>query len=350
MVSFPTGAATAVCALVALLVVVLAAAPHDVAHGQPGVPVRYLDLVFDQVDRTLDVKYGSAIDQPTGRPTDLMVDIYEPRGDEEIKRPVFLFVHGGGFVSGNKSIGRWYCEPMAKRGYVAMSMSYRLNQGNVYPDGMRAATSDARQAVRWIQAQAERYRVDTDRITIGGSSAGAITSLFVAYTDWELEPGGDTSADVAAVMDLWGGLYTEVRQMEAGEPPLVIIHGTNDSVVRYSEAEALVDRAEEVGIPYSLHALQGKGHAPFDPEQHMTWTAEFFYDQLWAEQPTPTTTARPTATLQPTQTDTPAPTSPPSATPTATPDRSTIYLPMTSKEPGGIGFAAARSARAGPPW
>jgi hypothetical protein len=54
--------------------VLAAAAPH-VAHGQPGPPVRYLDLVFDQVDRSLDVKYGSAIaiDMNTGRPTDLLV-------------------------------------------------------------------------------------------------------------------------------------------------------------------------------------------------------------------------------------------------------------------------------------
>ena len=100
--------------------------------------------------------------------------------------------------------------------------------------------------------------MDTSRIVIGGSSAGSITALFTAYTDRELES-EDRSQEVALVMDLWGGLYADVNEMEEGEPPLIIIHGTQDNIVPFSEAEKLRDRAEAVNIPYDWQPLEGRG-------------------------------------------------------------------------------------------
>lgn len=338
------GAAKAVLAalaLGALLSIAIQPSPES-ALAQDEPPVRYLDLVFDRVDTTQDVAYGTAVDIPSGRDVELMLDIYEPQGDTDAERAAFIFVHGGGFVAGDRSSGRQYCMLMARRGYLAVSISYRLNQGNVATDGIPAATSDARQAVRWLLDHAEELRVDTDRVTMGGSSAGAITSLFVTYTDMEKAP-GQTSSGIAAVMDLWGGLYIAVDEMEAGEPPLVIIHGTADSVVPFSEAEQLRERAEEVGVPYAWHPIEGAGHAPWDPTTHMTWTAEFFYDQLWPASgatPTATATATATPTLEPTTpvpSDTPTgdPTENPTATPTATDDPDTtgyhLYVPRAHR-------------------
>jgi acetyl esterase/lipase len=211
---------------------------------------------------------------------------------------------------------------------MAVSISYRLNQGNIATDGIPAAVSDARQAVAWVHDHATEYRIDTERVTIGGSSAGAITSLFVAYTETEKDPGAIDSG-VAAVMDLWGGLYIAVDEMETGEPPLAIIHGTEDVVVPFSEAEKLRDRAEEVGVPYAWHPIAGAGHAPWDPTTHMTWTAEFFYDQLWGEAPTPTATSEP-----PTPTATATATEPPV---TATPTESPPPSPSATEDPDADG-------------
>lgn len=264
-------------------------APH-LAHAQSPPPTRYLDLAFDRVTRTNDIVYGTAVDKPTGRPVDLKLDIYEPAGDTVPARPVFVFLFGGGFTSGTKELEpRVYCEQMARRGYVAVAISYRLNQGDIARDGIPAAVADARQAVRWLRSNAATYRLDADRIVIGGSSAGAITSLFLAYTDVERPAGGgsddasEDASDVALVMDLWGGLYNQVNDLEAGEPPLAIVHGTADTIVPYGEATKLRDRAEAVGVPYAFHPLEGKGHAPYMPAELMTTLAPFFVEQLWPD-------------------------------------------------------------------
>lgn len=318
------------------------------ATAQDGPPGRYVDLVFTSLTRTTGVKYGSAVDKPTGRAVDLYLDIYEPSGDTATRRPVFVFLFGGGFVAGDREHEpRAYCEQMARRGYVAVAIDYRLNQGDIYRDGIPAAVADARQALRWLRANADRHRLDEDRIVIGGSSAGAITSLFVAYTDVERGE-GDGPPDVAAVVDLWGGLYTEVNQMQAGEPPLVIIHGTEDRLVPFAEAERLNDRAEAVGIAHLFHPLPGEGHAPYKPVELMAVAAPFLFEQLWPAAPTPTATelAPPATSPAPTATETlvpatltpeptavtPAPTLVPTHVPTGTPapELRPVFLPAVS--------------------
>jgi acetyl esterase/lipase len=302
-------------------------------------PVRYRDLVFDRVERTNDIVYGSAIDKPSGRSVDLKLDVYEPAGDSEKARPVYIFLFGGGFVQGNKEFEpRQYCELMARRGYVAVAISYRINQGNIATDGIPAAVSDTRQALRWLRSEAATHRLDTSRIILGGSSAGAIASLFTAYTEIE-KTGADADSKIALVMDLWGGLYTAVNDMETGEPPLIIIHGTADTVVPFSEATKLRDRAEAVDIPYAFHPLQGEGHAPYKPAELMILVANFAYDRLWGQAPLPTAepsqapepTALPSATPEPSATASPVlPTAAPSAAPTLAP-RFEIFLPWLQR-------------------
>ena len=324
----------AACLALTVAVVALGARAAPTA-AQDGLPGRYVDLVFQSVTRTNGVKYGSAIDRPSGRTVNLFLDIYEPTGDTAARRPVFVFAFGGGFVAGDRQREpRVYCEQMARRGYVGVAIDYRLNQGNIFQDGVPAAVADARQSLRWLRANADRYRLDVDRIVMGGSSAGAITSLFVAYTDVERGP-DDGPPDVAAVVDLWGGLYPYVGEMAAGEPPLVIIHGTADSLVPFSEAEKLRDRATEVGIPILFHPLTGQGHAPYMPVELMAVAAPFLFAQLWSAAPTPSPSPPPTdlptatATTPPTETPVPTTVTPAPATTTPVP----TLAPTTAAPP-----------------
>ena len=312
-------------------------------------PVRYRDIVFDRVARTDDIVYGHAVDIPTGQTVDLQLDLYEPEGDAEQARPVLLFIHGGGFVNGDKATTRRWTLEFARRGWVAITINYRLRQGDFGTVAIPAAVSDARQAMRWVSREAQTYRLDTDRVVVAGSSAGAITALFLSYTDLEKGP-ADEGSTVAGVMDLWGALYGQESEMTAGEPPLIIVHGTEDSVVPYRHAEALRDRAEEVGIPYAWHPLQGVGHGSGQTAMISAWTAEFFYPLLWPDQATPgpeptgTTQATPTPELTPTaepsgqpsaQPTAGPPTATPSSTsgppPSATPNRYTILLPLAAR-------------------
>ena len=69
------------------------------------------------------------------------------------------------------------------------------------------------------------------------------------------------------MIDFWGSLPGDRdAEMEAGEPPLLIFHGTEDATVPFSEAEELVARAEEVGIEYGFFPLKGQGHGAWDNE------------------------------------------------------------------------------------
>jgi N-acetylglucosamine-6-sulfatase len=311
-------------ALTALLALVVLAAVATAARAQGG-PVRYRDPVFQQVRRTNDIVYGRATDIPTGQPVDLRLDLYQPQGDTAPARPVLVFVHGGGFVGGDKSNGQRWADEFARRGWVAVSIEYRLSQGNQATVGIPAAVSDARQALRWLRTVATTYRLDLDRVVVGGGSAGAITALFLTYTELEKGP-ADADVRVAGVMDLWGALYGQEKEMTAGEPPLIIVHGTEDTVVPYRNAEALRDRAAAVGIPYAFHPLAGVGHGANEMSAQISaWTAEFLYPLLWPDSgaatatmvptlgPTtstprpPTATRRPPGTANPTATARPAP-------------------------------------------
>ncbi|HDM67148.1 MAG TPA: alpha/beta hydrolase, partial [Thermoplasmatales archaeon] len=195
-------------------------------------------------------------------------------------------IHGGGFISGDKADGKWvtFCTLFAKMGYVTASINYRL-QPRGYRDKGRAVTEamyDAKAAVRYFRAHAEEYRIDTDRIAIIGSSAGAITALHVTYLR-EPRYEGDSgnpgfSSNVTACVDLWGGLYSNITEIDPGEPPVLIIHGTLDEVVPYSEAENISQRCKEVGVYCSLHPLVGEGHAPWDKyKEFLPWIIEFLY-------------------------------------------------------------------------
>ena len=265
----------------------LLAAP---APPGPAVPAggRFIDEVFPEVAVARDVAYGSARTWD-GRTETLRLDVYEPRGDTATSRPALVWIHGGGFTSGSRTT-----EPMvslatrfARRGYVCVSIDYRLRPPEVMAVSPSAAILDAmydaRAAVRWLRSQAARLRIDGARIAIGGGSAGAYTALNVAYREEEGESGNPGfSSSVRAVVDFWGAL-TDLSQMEAGEAPLIVIHGTQDAVVPYALGEALAARAGETGVPCELHPLPGEGHSAWDlMDDFLSWVPAFLYRHVIA--------------------------------------------------------------------
>jgi hypothetical protein len=108
--------------------------------------------------------------------------------------------------------------------------------------------------------------------------------LFVGYHSDDPGDSGNPGypSDVSAVIDVSGGLLTPL--MEAGEPPVLIVHGTNDATAPYTLAEAIVARAEEVGVTYELHTLTGVGHGKFGPflDDITDWSSVFLYEQVVA--------------------------------------------------------------------
>lgn len=225
-----------------------------------------------KVKVTKDIVYGAGeVQSPKPGQKDLLLDLYEPVGKDVPKlKPAFVAIHGGGFKNGTRLTPNMVtlCKLFASRGYVACSIEYRLQGDNpgsgerpLLVRSMQAAVQDATKSVEWLVRHASKHGIDTTRIAVGGSSAGGITSLMMTYI-----PRDDgKNAPVAAVVDLWGSLYNAVDKLKAGAPPVIIIHGMDDQVVKFTGAEAIVARCQEVGVPYELYAIEGAGHGvPLD--------------------------------------------------------------------------------------
>ncbi|HEX2414327.1 MAG TPA: alpha/beta hydrolase [Thermoleophilaceae bacterium] len=233
-------------------------------------PLRYRDQVFPTVGVTTDLTYGRALDAG-GTPVDLKLDLYQPNGDAVARRPAYVWIHGGGFAAGDKSSGAGRASYMARLGYVVVSINYRLlspegcggdrDPPPICEQAVLAAQHDAQAAVRWLRANANTYRIDPDRIAVGGSSAGAVTSLVVA---WRSDDPGDSgnpgpSSRVRAAVSISGGIPTN-EFIDSGDSPALFIHGTADQTVFYDWAASNAAAMYNAGVPVVLEPLEGAGH------------------------------------------------------------------------------------------
>ena len=257
-----------------------------------------------------DVKYGEGLThaswntQPS-EPMDLLLDMYEPDNDET-KRPVVVFIHGGGFRGGDKSFSR-AAEMMqffAERGFVGFSINYRLlgDYGTI-PEALNTlvddlpgfdvdtrdqvkaiypATRDSKAAIRWIHANASELGIDTGHITAIGGSAGSFISIALGATDPEdytneISGNVDTTlaetylaaeATVHTVINHWGGvaavdLLEDLdgrSRWDSTDAPISIVHGTEDPTVLFEQAELLRDIYTQTGAEYAFYPLEGAGH------------------------------------------------------------------------------------------
>lgn len=210
-----------------------------------------------------NLAYGwGAVGRPRPGRKELLLDVYVPDAPELPRRlPALLLLHGGGFRRGDKNGAiAQLARAVAARGLVAVAIDYRLvpdsppgDQSDEVRRTLFAAREDAAKALEWMRRNAGKYRIDEDRIAVGGSSAGAIAGLFLAYA----KPG---PSPVRATVDLWGGMYGEQEMIQPGDPPLLIVHGSNDYTVPFRLAVDLKSRCLEVGVPFEFHPVAGSGH------------------------------------------------------------------------------------------
>ena len=202
-------------------------------------------------------------------------------------RPAALLVHGGGWQNRTPRDMAGIAEQLASRGYVTVNIEHRFAPEHRFP----AQLHDLQQAMAWIHANAEAWRVDTDRIVGVGFSSGAhlVSLLALAGAEGPLaEPWGGEHARLAAVLaggipsDLFkfpdgrlvveflGGTRAEVpeqyalaspaRQINGQPPPFFLFHGTRDRLVPLDHStdfqQALVARGGEA----ELYLQHGRGH------------------------------------------------------------------------------------------
>lgn len=254
-----------------------------------------------------DVEYG----HPGNK--SLLLDLHVPDGPGPF--PAAILIHGGGFDEGSKSTNvRPLFEPLANAGFAWFSIDYRMAPDFKFVD----TREDVSAAIRWVKANAKKYRVDVAKIVIIGESAGG---LLVNYAGTHETP--DTK--VAAVVDLYGpvdygkllldrrdhperfnmtsinrhahnggGMYyfgvdvlddaglkklwsvAPLAAVHKGMPPFLCIHGTKDDQVSYDQTPALCDAMHKVGAGCEIITIEGGGHgmSGWKAPEMQHWKAE----------------------------------------------------------------------------
>ncbi len=227
----------------------------------------FIDPTFN-VDVQRDIAYGSAVNVD-GVDVTLTLDIYTPRGDPSTKRPVFVFAHGGFFAFGDKSEGAGWGNRLAQRGYVVVSINYRLSSTLVVApvdsdrelQEINDARDDMQTAVRWVRVNSTSLRIDPDRIAVGGTSAGAVTALGVAVNNDDPEVAqypGVSSAVCTAVS--YAGANDPVA-VDYGDAGAIFHHGSLDTIVPYDLAVQTRDAMIAAGLPVQWNEYTGDGHS-----------------------------------------------------------------------------------------
>jgi acetyl esterase/lipase len=282
--------------------VFFAHAQQDCSNG------RYVDEVFPTVTTTSNIQYGSNLDLNGGN-VNLLLDVYQPTGDTETNRPVIIFIHGGSFVGGSKTGADVVplAQDFAKKGYVTVSISYRLGislSGDLEKNASEAvmrATQDSRAAVRFLRKSVDTegnpYGIDDTQIYIAGVSAGGFNALHLAFLDEVSEipaiidlnaPGlagqieGESGnpgypSTVNAIVNLAGAL-ADTSWMQAGDTPILSFHGDADATVPFGTdliylagvfpvmivdgSSTVHERAENLGLTHCFKPHYGAGHVP----------------------------------------------------------------------------------------
>ena len=266
-----------------LLLAILAAGCEWPSIVPPGpAPQRYRDPVFSAVTMTSGIRYGSAVNLE-GQRVKLLLDMYQPTGDTVTMRPAIIWVHGGSFCCGSRTSPELVDEAttFSKEGYLNVSIDYRLESpgcsGTFSNCGaaIQEATADAQTAVRFLRSKAAKYRIDPNRIAIGGSSAGAITALNVGYSTSE-----DPSAAVRAAVSL-SGAHLGAGTVSAGDAPALDFHCTTDPLVAYSLAVSTINAAKAAGLDAFLETWKETCHVPY--AEHRQQILDQSSNFLWWE-------------------------------------------------------------------
>lgn len=112
------------------------------------------------------------------------LDIFLPDSDSLSVYPVVVIIHGGGWVAGDKTLDSIYYmrrlkHELLKNNFAVLSINYRLVGKDIH---LPAPVEDCKDAIRWLRAHADEYKLDTSNVGLWGGSAGGHLALMTAYT------------------------------------------------------------------------------------------------------------------------------------------------------------------------
>lgn len=121
-------------------------------------------------------------DVPYGQYDADKLDFWKAEGDGP--RPLLVYIHGGGWIGGNKSLPASAVTPYLKKGISCASVEYRLTGTASLP----APVHDAARAIQFLRSKAKEWNINKSRIALTGGSAGACTSMWILLHDDLADP------------------------------------------------------------------------------------------------------------------------------------------------------------------
>ncbi len=288
-------------------IILLISCTSFISNSESSQPQVYSAEKFKVLKET-DITYAQGLshdvlNSENSKVLDLKLDVYHPDNDAK-NRPLYFFIHGGGFKEGSKS-GKNFVDLanyFASRGWVFVSIDYRLKKDygttpKVWSDFTQTASlntkiknlnaiypavRDAKAALRWVVKNADKYRIDKEHISVGGGSAGAMMALAVSMTkpgDFASELSlqedttlatihSDVDYEVKTIISHWGSnlaldIFEEVFKKNRdlkNRPPIFIAHGKYDKIVNIKKAEQIVENYKNSGVPYVFYPIEKEGH------------------------------------------------------------------------------------------
>ncbi len=244
-----------------------------------------------------DVPYGEADGMP------LLLDVLHPDPLPSAPPPAVVWVHGGGWESGDKEEAQ---EPalnpfLAAHGFFTVGVNYRLSDQSSFP----AQLHDVKAAVRWLRANATHLGINPERIGVWGHSAGGHLAALLGATgdlpalegdsgspgyssrvqavvavsapsDFTAIPPGWTHAEPRrATSKLVGGpleqhldavrLANPIAHLHGDAPPFLLIHGERDEIVPVEQADLLYRALQRAGVPATFIPIPGANHSLAGP-------------------------------------------------------------------------------------
>jgi acetyl esterase/lipase len=277
--------------------------------------VSLTELASYDVQQSTDLVYTNSGGQPR------LLDLYLPSGAER-PLPVIVWLHAGGWRSGNRKHAPDLSRHFAMRGFAMASIDYRLSGEAIFP----APLHDVKAAIRWLRANGGGYGIDGGRIGLWGASAGGHLATLAALTPYNEfgrpENGAnehrDVLADVQAVVTAYapidfpsmdeqrddslvaandpsafvlppGARTADARSYESlligapindrpdlaaaasplsyvavGAPPFLIVHGRSDRAVPVQQSEMLYEALSRFGNDVTVRLIEGMGHGFLD--------------------------------------------------------------------------------------
>ncbi len=253
------------------------------------------------------------------------IELYLPTGqhlestaahpDSEIwsrpEYPVVIFIHGGGWHSGAPEDYRFVARAMGDMGYATALVGYRLVPDGKFP----AMLDDSAAAVKWVVDQGAQHSLDTDRLTLMGHSAGAYNALMLGLDRQWLGREGLSGETIKGVISLAGPadfypfdkdssrnafgdakmpeLTQPINFVRSDAPPVLLLHGDADTVVKPRNSRVLDDALRQAGGQSVKVEYPGMSHAgiimafarPFDRDRKVIKHVQAFLKKVGAKQP-----------------------------------------------------------------